>query len=127
MLLLYAIFVLRGLRIAIVGRSPYPRLLAGGLSASSHFQKARLGAEEFRGELAAALEKLDTGALLRVLAGDGAGLRDYGRETGITMCGREPVSVMLATLKKAGLRTQARVLHYTTSGDVTGDWRSSVS
>ncbi len=77
--------------------------------------------------LPAAVKRLDYGTLPFIRALDAPGLRAYYRKTHITMCGREPVAVMLATLKRVGLHPKAQVLHYTTSGYVTGDWRSSVS
>lgn len=74
-----------------------------------------------------AVKRLDFGTMPFFASLDAPGLRRYRQETGITMCGLEPVAVMLATLKKAGLATRSHLLHYTTSGDVTGDWRSTVS
>ncbi|MDY0004521.1 MAG: AmmeMemoRadiSam system protein B [Polyangia bacterium] len=74
-----------------------------------------------------AVRRLDFGALPFIAALDAPGLRRYCAETRITMCGREPVAVMLATLAKAGISVESQVLNYTTSGDVLGDWESSVS
>lgn len=77
--------------------------------------------------LSDAVRRLDFGTLPFFRRLDAAGLRAYHRRTRITMCGREPVAVMLATFRRAGLHPRVQVLHYTTSGYVTGDWRSSVS
>ncbi len=77
--------------------------------------------------LEAALKRLDFSTLPHIGALDGNGLMAHYRKTGITMCGRSPVALMLETLRAAGLTVQTKVLHYTTSGHVLKDWRSSVS
>ncbi len=77
--------------------------------------------------LEAAVKRLDFSTLPFVRELDGQGLMAHYRKTGITMCGRAPTSLMLETLKAAGLKVQTKVLHYTTSGHVLGDWRSTVS
>lgn len=74
-----------------------------------------------------AVRRLDFGTVPLFRRLDAAGLRAYHQRTHITMCGREPVAVMLATFRRAGLHPRVQVLHYTTSGYVTGDWTSSVS
>lgn len=86
---------------------------------------AAYGYVPFRDELADRLERLDGGAILRVLAGDGDGLRAYGRETGITMCGLEATALAL----DAGLPEdhEAALLGYARSGDRDGDYSLSVS
>lgn len=76
-------------------------------------------------DLAAAVEKLDAGALLRVLAGDGPGLLDYGRRTGITMCGLEAAALALEGGPPPG--HEAALLGYARSGDRDGDYSLSVS
>jgi hypothetical protein len=77
------------------------------------------------GGIAAAIEKLDAGALLRVLAGDGPGLLDYGRRTGITMCGLEAAALALGGGPPPG--HEAALLGYARSGDRDGDYTRSVS
>lgn len=77
------------------------------------------------GGIASAIEKLDAGALLRVLAGDGPGLLDYGRRTGITMCGLEAAALALDGGPPPG--HEAALLGYARSGDRDGDYRMSVS
>ena len=90
---------------------------------------AAYGYAPFAGErgpaLGDAIERLDTGALLRVLAGDGAGLRAYGRETGITMCGLEAAALALETGLPEG--REAALLDYARSGDRDRDYAMSVS
>jgi AmmeMemoRadiSam system protein B len=77
--------------------------------------------------LAAAVKRLDLSTMPYISGLDGNGLMAHCRKTGITMCGRAPTALMLETLKAAGIRVQAKVLHYTTSGHVLKDWRSTVS
>ena len=77
--------------------------------------------------VAAAVHRLDHGVLPAVRALDAAALQAYYQETGITMCGRLSVIVMLSTIRQAGLSVQVDELAYSTSGHVTQDWTSSVS
>ena len=86
---------------------------------------AAYGYLPFREDVPAELERLDSGAILRILAGDAAGLRKYGRETGITMCGLEAAALAL----DAGLPPghEGALLGYTRSGDRDGDYSQSVS
>ncbi len=71
------------------------------------------------------LEQLDTGALLRILAHDADGLRRYGEDTGITMCGLEAAAVVLDVDEPRP--HHAELLEYTRSADMAGDFRMSVS
>lgn len=77
--------------------------------------------------LADAVKRLDFSTMPYIRELDGGGLMAHCRKTGITMCGRAPTALMLETLKAAGIGVQAKVLHYTTSGHVLRDWRSTVS
>lgn len=79
----------------------------------------------FADDIAAEVERLDAGALLRVLAGDGPGLLDYGRQTGITMCGLEAAALALACGLPPGF--EGALLGYARSGDRDGDYSRSVS
>lgn len=90
---------------------------------------ADYGFAPFAGEpaeaLSDAIERLDAGALLRVLAGDAAGLLEYGNSTGITMCGLEAAALALHGGPPAG--HEAALLAYARSGDRDGDYSRSVS
>lgn len=77
--------------------------------------------------LADAVKRLDFSTLRYIRELDGNGLMAHCRKTGITMCGRAPTALMLETLQAAGIGVQAKVLHYTTSGHILRDWRSTVS
>ncbi len=86
---------------------------------------ADYGFVPFTADIPAAIERLDAGALLRVLAGDGPGLLEYGRATGITMCGLEAAALALACGVPPG--HGAALLDYARSGDRDGDYTRSVS
>ena len=79
-----------------------------------------MGAPEAHGPIVGA-----GAAELRILAGDADGLRAYGRETGITMCGLEATALALATGLPAGW--EGALLAYARSGDREGDYALSVS
>ncbi|HPF71029.1 MAG TPA: AmmeMemoRadiSam system protein B [Candidatus Krumholzibacteria bacterium] len=86
---------------------------------------AAYGYVPFTDDVPDAIERLDAGAILKVLAGDGDGLRDYGRRTGITMCGLEAAALALDTGLPAGW--EGALLDYTRSGDRDRDYTMSVS
>ncbi len=70
------------------------------------------------------IKALDLGALERILARDAAGLLRYQAQTGITICGYRPIALLLRLL---GEDTQGYLLRQTSSGELTGDYRNSVS
>jgi AmmeMemoRadiSam system protein B len=74
--------------------------------------------------VAAAVRRLDEGALERIVARDADGFAAYVERTGVTICGRDPIEVLLRTLPAAA---RGERLAYTTSLEVTGDWESIVS
>jgi len=86
---------------------------------------AAFGYVPFSRNIPAALEELDAGAILKVLAADADGLRQYGRETGITMCGLAAAAVALDCGLPAGY--EGALLHYSRSGDRENDYTQSVS
>ncbi len=65
-------------------------------------------------------EVLDRLALQQIAAVDAAGLIEVVQRRKITMCGVLPVAVMLEAATATGVTT-GTILHYHTSGDVTGD------
>jgi AmmeMemoRadiSam system protein B len=71
-------------------------------------------------ESAEAAREKDFMALERVLALDPVGLYETVREYGITMCGVLPTVVMLQAAKALGA-SEAELVAYSNSGDVTGD------
>ena len=76
------------------------------------------------GRIAERLRELDMGAFERIEDKDPGGFLAYRERTGITACGFFPVLVLLHMLPAAATAT---LLHYDTSGHVTGDFENSVS
>jgi MEMO1 family protein len=74
--------------------------------------------------VARSLRELDRGAIETILGGDADTFARYVAETGITICGRGPISVFLRQ-RRAPL--SGEVESYYTSLDVTGDYEHSVS
>ncbi|HVB85693.1 MAG TPA: AmmeMemoRadiSam system protein B [Candidatus Dormibacteraeota bacterium] len=62
----------------------------------------------------------DGRAIERILALDPRGLYDTVRSEGITMCGYAATTAMLVAMREVGA-TEARLVRYATSGDVSGD------
>lgn len=71
-------------------------------------------------ESAESAQKKDMLALGRALALDAKGLVEVCRNKKITMCGVIPAAVMLVAVKELGA-SQAELVAYTNSGEVTGD------
>ena len=76
-------------------------------------------------ESADSARQKDEMALERALALDGKGLLEVCRSRGITMCGVVPATVMIEAALQLGA-SQAELVAYGTSGDVTGDHRQVV-
>lgn len=72
------------------------------------------------------LRKLDEGAIQHILAKDRRGFLRYKQRTGATICGSRPIGILLALLKDRP-DIKGDMLFYTTSGDITGNFSSSVS
>ncbi len=77
-------------------------------------------------ESAAEAREKDEHAINRIVELDPEGLLRVCHYKGITMCGVVPATVMLEAAKGLGA-TRAKLLHYATSGDVTGDNRRVVA
>ena len=70
------------------------------------------------------LKELDMGAFQYIAEKDSAGFLQYCNRTGATICGRVPIAILLSMLSKD---TTANLIKYTTSGELTGDYKLSVS
>lgn len=70
------------------------------------------------------LKKLDYGAINKIIAKDFEGFNSYVNETGATICGMRPIGIILKLLPA---RAQGSLISYYTSGDLTGEFSSSVS
>jgi MEMO1 family protein len=78
----------------------------------------------FREDIPENIEKLDMGAVREIEKRDPAGFMDYVEKTGATICGRNAIAVLLAMLPSD---SEAHMVHYDTSGRMTGDSTNSVS
>jgi AmmeMemoRadiSam system protein B/AmmeMemoRadiSam system protein A len=70
------------------------------------------------------IQHLDQGACDKILGLDRKRFLSYYETTGITICGCRPIALLLELLPED---TRSRNLFYTTSGQLTGDFRNSVS
>jgi AmmeMemoRadiSam system protein B/AmmeMemoRadiSam system protein A len=70
------------------------------------------------------LRDLDMGLFVRMKAFDTDAMLAYKERTGITACGFGPIMVLTQLLKG---QAEPRLISYTTSGRLTGDFRRSVS
>ena len=78
----------------------------------------------FKKDVEAKLERLDHGAIERILALDFDGFFQYKRATGITACGFMPIALMMKIMPP---NVQGKMLKYDTSGSILGNFDSSVS
>lgn len=78
----------------------------------------------FSKEVPENLKKLDMGAYEFIEKVDAQGFLTYRQHTGATICGCVPIAVVLQML---GEETEAKLVQYTTSGELTGDYSNSVS
>ncbi len=81
----------------------------------------------FRDNLKDNIKKLDDGAITEIINISPEGFHRYINSTGATICGYKPILLLLHLLKKEGITSKGVLLNYYTSGDLTGDYRHSVS
>ncbi len=72
------------------------------------------------------LEKLDMGAVKTILALDRDAFDTYLAKTGATICGAAPIKTLLGAAKASGEEVQAKLVEYTNSGALTGDYSHCV-
>jgi hypothetical protein len=77
-------------------------------------------------ELAAKIRDLDMGAVKQVEALDPAGFRDYIGRTGATICGNQPINVLLEAFSKSRA-SRAVFLRWANSGQTTNSYEDCVS
>jgi AmmeMemoRadiSam system protein B len=70
------------------------------------------------------IENLDKGAIDRIINIDFDEYQKYLTKTEATICGRNPIGLLLKILPKD---TKGELVHYYTLGDITGDYENSVS
>ncbi len=78
----------------------------------------------FQGNIKENLKALDMGAFRLIEQKKLGDFLQYIRNTGATICGRGPISILLAMLSDDA---RVELLKYETSGDLTGDWSHCVS
>jgi AmmeMemoRadiSam system protein B/AmmeMemoRadiSam system protein A len=78
----------------------------------------------FRENIPEQLKQLDMGAYEHIKALDYKGFLEYRRKTGTTICGYIPIAILLSMLERP---VEAKLIKYTTSGELTGDYTNSVS
>jgi hypothetical protein len=94
---------------------------------------ARFGYLPFTSDIDMNLRRLDKGALAAMLHLDAARLTRYEDETDISVCGIQPIGILLELLNLPQLQTRwngapaGRVLDYYRSADLIGEWDGSVS
>jgi AmmeMemoRadiSam system protein B len=81
----------------------------------------------FRDNVEQGLRELDMGAIEKITELDTKGFFEYVERTGATICGAVPITLFLRVLELSGAQAQARLIKYTTSGALTGDFDHSVS
>jgi len=100
-----------------------PRTLVVVSSDFTHYGP-RFDYVPFEKDISRSIESLDMGAVERILDRDPAGFAEYVARTGATICGRNPISVLLHLLPDG---PRGRLAAYDTSGRITGEWDHSVS
>ena len=78
----------------------------------------------FQDNVSESLKKLDSGSIERIRSKNVDTFLDYVDETGTTVCGRHAISILLAMLP---VGAEVHLLHYDTSGRMTGNFSNSVS
>lgn len=78
----------------------------------------------FRTNVEENLRELDMGAYETITAKDLIAFRGYCEKTGATICGHDPIGILLAMLPQ---KAEAHLVKYDTSGRITGSFDNSVS
>jgi len=84
----------------------------------------------FAEDIPGKLRELDLGAVAKITDLDSRGFADYVDRTGATICGSNPIRVLLKTIElgmAAGDKIQAELVDYITSGKISGDYSHCVS
>lgn len=94
----------------------------------THFGRS-FGYVPFTDNVAERLEDLDIGAVNTIEHLDYNGFCEYIERTGATICGNNPIKILLKTAElavKRGEKIQAKLIEYTNSGKLTGDYSHCV-
>lgn len=94
----------------------------------THYGKS-FGYLPFTEDLQKNIEKLDKGAIEKILNFDADGFAAYQAATHATICGENPIMILLSLLQKIKdtESIKSRLVEYTTSGVLTGDYNHCVS
>lgn len=92
----------------------------------THYGRA-FGYLPFTSNIKNSLKQLDGSAIERILAFDEKGFTSYLEKTGATICGSNPIRLMLTILKGIKPQLKSKLISYTTSGELTGDFSHCVS
>lgn len=85
---------------------------------------ANFGYVPFKNNIPENLKRLDMGAWEYIEKKDAEGFAAYVEQTGATICGRNPILILLSMLPQ---ESKAHLLNYDTSGNILDDYHSSVS
>lgn len=102
-----------GIALARTIREAKEKILIIASSDMNHFESREIA------------ERKDFSAIERIQELDTDGLYQTVRQNRISMCGIIPVTVMLFAAKELGATT-GKLIRHTTSGDITGDFKSVV-
>jgi AmmeMemoRadiSam system protein B len=72
------------------------------------------------------LEKLDMGAVEKILKLDRDAFHEYLEDTGATICGAAPIKLLLATMEASKENINAEMVELTNSGEISGDYSHCV-
>jgi hypothetical protein len=81
----------------------------------------------FAADTRSGIYELDRKAIDLIVGRDVAGFTAYLERTRATICGRDPIRLLMKVLALKGWKAGGELLHYVTSGDLTGDFGNSVS
>ena len=92
----------------------------------THFGR-NFGYAPFRDRIPEQLKELDLGAVELIRHLDLDGFERYLRDTGATICGANPIKLLLALTALVAPASRVELGDYTTSGAMTGDYSHCVS
>ncbi|MBN1864868.1 MAG: AmmeMemoRadiSam system protein B [Victivallales bacterium] len=91
----------------------------------THFGSS-FGYVPFREEVEKNLKDLDMGAADTILALDGKAFSEYLDKTGATICGANPIRLLLRTIEQTKSNVKTQLIAYTNSGELSGDFSHCV-
>lgn len=95
----------------------------------THYGRA-FGYVPFKDNIRENIERLDKKAVDSILSFEAKEFDNYMNKTGATICGKNPILLMLSVISKAvanGEKLNSEFIEYMMSGDIVGDYSNSVS